>query len=201
MPDKIKVLLYGFLIKPDKYLASLKKYLYLFYNVLIKTNRTLTKTTLDSSTIKTLLSTCIKDPDKFLSGITVSTIRYSICSTIPNYLELGTNSFLWMIFTENIIGSLTKSPNSASSNYLIYLGDARRNHARLTIIRELTQKHQLSFSELAQHTKLATSTIQHHLLILKKARLITEHKHGKQTVYSLNPDGLLYASKTLSDHH
>lgn len=199
MPDKIKVLLYGFLIKPDKYLESLKKYLYLFYNVLIKTNRTLTKTTLDSSTIKTLLSTCIKDPDKFLSGITDSTIRYSICSTIPNYLEFGTNSYFWMILTENIIVNLTQSPNSVPSDYLIYLGDALRNHARLTIIRELTKKHQLNFSELVHHTNLATSTIQHHLIILKKARLITEYKHGKQTVYSLNPDGLLYASKTLSD--
>ena len=104
-----------------------------------------------------------------------------------------------MIFTENLISNLSKSPNSASSDYLIYLGDALRNHARLTIIRELTQKHQLNFSELVHQTKLASSTIQHHLLTLKKARLITEHKKGKQTVYSLNPDGLLYASKTLSD--
>lgn len=199
MPDKIKVLLYGFLIKPEKYIDSLKKYLYLFYNILIKMNRNLQNCTFDSSTVRNLLASCIKDPDKFLSRISDSTIRYSICSTVPNYLQFGTNTFLWIIMTENIIANLTTSPSSASSDYIIYLGDALRNHARITIIRQLAQRRQLGIFEIEQSTKLATSTIQHHISILKKARLITEHKQGKQTVYSLNPDGLLYASKTLSD--
>ena len=50
-----------------------------------------------------------------------------------------------------------------------------------------------------KHTGLANSTLLHHLSILKNARLINEHKHKKQSVYSLNPDGFLYASKILAN--
>lgn len=199
IPDKIKVLLYGFLIKPEKYLDSLKKYLCLYYNILVKSDRNLKNATLDSSSLHALLKSCIKDPEAFLSELTDRKIRYSICTTIPYHLQLSRNSFLWLIFSENILSLFDIHTGSFPPDYLIFLGDALRNHTRITIIQQLIHSQNLSISELEQTTKHATSTIQHHISILKKARLINEQKLGKQTLYSLNPEGLLYASETLSN--
>lgn len=199
IPDKIKVLLYGFLIKPEKYLDSLKKYLCLYYNILVKTNRNLINTTLNSSILRSLLKSCIKDPDAFLSEISDLKIRYSVCTTIPYHLQICRTSFIWLILTEGSISQFHNQAGSFTSDYLIFLGDALRNHARISIIQQLIHTQKINISDIEQTTKYATSTIQHHISILKKARLINEQKLGKQTFYSLNPEGLLYASETLSN--
>lgn len=199
IPDKVKVLLYGFLIKPEKYVDSLKKYLYLYYNTLVKTDRNLKNLTLDSAILHSLLKSCFKDPEVFLSKIQDNKIRYSVCTTIPYHLQFGHTSFLWFILTEKSITLFHNDSLTFPSDYLTYLGDALRNQTRISIIQHLIHSQQISISELEQITNHATSTIQHHISILKKARLINEQKLGKQSFYSLNPEGLLYASKSLSD--
>lgn len=199
IPDKIKVLIYGFLLKPESYIEALKKYLCLNYDILIKTDRNLLKTSLDASKLKLLLKSCIKDSDTFLSGLDDPKIRYSICTTIPYQLQFSRTSYLWLILTEKSIELFHSNTDSFPSDYLIFLGDALRNHTRLSIIQQLICTHSINISDIEQATKHATATIHHHISILKRARLINEQKCGKQTFYSLNPEGLLYATKTLSD--
>lgn len=199
IPDKVKVLLYGFLITPEKYIDALKKYLCLYYNTLFKTDRNLKAIALDSSTLKSLLKSCIQDSETFLSELRDHKIRYSICTTIPYHLQICRTSYLWLILTEKSIELFHSNIDAFPSDYLIFLGDALRNHTRLSIIQQLIYTHSINISDIEKDTKHASSTIKHHISILKKARLIKEKKIGKQTFYSLNPEGLLYASKTLSD--
>lgn len=199
IPDKIKMLLFGFVLKPERYIASLKKYCALYYQTLSKKNRDLSYTALNSSILKSLLNSSIKDSESFLKQLPTSLIRYSLCTSIPNFLLFGRTPYLWLIFTEETIKKLTESPETLSLDYIIHLGEALRNPTRVSIIRQLQIKHELLIEDLAKTTGLTNSTLLHHLYIMKKARLITEYKRGKQSVYSLQHDGFLYASNTLAN--
>ena len=204
LPDKIKVLLFGFILKPEKYIASLKKHLIIYYEKLSALNRDLSYITLDSSVLRSLLNTyllnsCIKDTERFLRELPSPLIRYSICTSVPNLFYFGRAPYLWLILTEETIKKLTESPAVISLDYIIHLGEALRNPTRVAIIRQLQAKHELVIEELIKTTGLTTSTLLHHLSIMKKARLITEHKKGKQSIYSFHQDGFLYASKTLAN--
>jgi len=197
IPDKIKVLLLGFILNPQKYLTSLKKYLSLYYASLSKTNRNLSYATLDTTTLKSLLNSSRKDSEEFLSSLPSPTIRYSICTSVPNFLLFGRSPYLWFIFAENSISEFAETPSTLATDYILHLGDALRNSSRLSIIRQLQSNPSLLMEDLIKYTGLANSTLLHHLSILKKARLINEHKQKKRSIYALNPDGFTYASKIL----
>lgn len=199
IPDKVKVLLLGFLLSPKKYLASLKKFLVLYYTSLSKTKRILSCATLDISTLKSLIKSSCKACDEFLSSLPSPIIRYSICTSVPNFLLFGRSPYLWLIFTENCIRTFTETPSTLATDYVLHLGDALRSSSRLSIIRQLQSNPSLLIEDLIKYTGLSNSTLLHHLSILKKARLIIEHKQNKQSVYSLNADGFTYASKVLSN--
>lgn len=199
LPDRIKMLLFGFVLKPERYLASLKQYLSLYYQTLSKMNRDLSYTTFNSSMLVSLLNSCIKDTESFLKKLPSLLVRYSICTSIPHFFLFGRTPYLWLILTEETVKKLTESPTSLPIDYIIHLGEALRNPTRVSIIRQLQAKHELVIEELIKTTGLTTSTLLHHLSIMKKARLITEHKKGKQSIYSFHQEGFLYASNTLAN--
>ena len=69
IPDRVKVLLFGFILNPEKYIASLKKYLNIYYDTLSKTNRELSNTSINFLTLKSLLNSCLSDSEKFLTSL------------------------------------------------------------------------------------------------------------------------------------
>ena len=199
IPDKIKMLLFGFMLNPPNYVKLLKKHLNMFYNSFETSNRNLQNTTLDESLLLSILNTCIPTPKEFLSEISDPLIRYSVCTSVPNHLQFGHSSSLWIVFTEHYLNSLAISTDILPSEYLNVLSEALRNKSRTTILSLFQQHSTLQISELESLTNLATSTLLHHLHVLKKARVITEKKEGKISIYSINSDSLLYGAKILTN--
>ena len=199
IPDKIKMLLFGFMLNPLNYVKSLKKHLNMFYTFFETSNRNLLSITLDDSLLFSILNTCIPSPKEFLSEISDPLIRYSVCTSVPNHLQFGHSSYLWLIFTEHYLSSLSRSTDILPLEYLNCLSEALRNKNRTTILSLFQQHSTLQISELESLTNLATSTLLHHLHVLKKARVITEKKEGKLSIYSVNSDSLLYGAKILTN--
>lgn len=52
----------------------------------------------------------------------------------------------------------------------------------------LLQQGEMSVSELVAHFSVTQPTISHHLAILRRARLVTVRRCGKQIYYKANPD-------------
>lgn len=57
----------------------------------------------------------------------------------------------------------------------------------------------LSVKQLTAGTNLSRPTISHHLKILKKAHLITEHKVGREIYYQPQPGNYFVIVKELMD--
>ncbi len=72
---------------------------------------------------------------------------------------------------------------------LLRLTRALADENRLRILR-LLGKGSLTLSELTDRTRLAKSTVHHHMVALRAARLVLIHEVGKEARYSLNPTGV-----------
>lgn len=79
-----------------------------------------------------------------------------------------------------------ESPSEEMVNFYAMLGD----ETRLAILRQLSHR-QMYLTELAEALKLTKATIQHHMVRLRAAGMVTLHDrraHEHKTYYTLRPD-------------
>lgn len=75
------------------------------------------------------------------------------------------------------------------------LGDATRQQLLILMM----GKHPLSVKELADAMQISRPTISHHLLVLRKAKVVVEHKEGRRTYYEPQLGEYYYTVKELID--
>lgn len=62
---------------------------------------------------------------------------------------------------------------------------ALADETRLDILRLLDNR-EMNVNEIASHCTVSRPTISHHLQIMKRARILTSRKEGKEIYYSIN---------------
>lgn len=75
------------------------------------------------------------------------------------------------------------------------LGDATRQQLLLLMM----GNHPLSVKELAVAMNMSRPTISHHLLVLRDAKVVVEHKEGRRTYYKPELGEYYYTVKELID--
>ena len=68
-------------------------------------------------------------------------------------------------------------------DFLAAMSDETRQRI-LALVRE----REMSVSELVKHFVVTQPTISHHLVILRRARLVSTHREGREIFYRANPD-------------
>jgi DNA-binding transcriptional ArsR family regulator len=95
-----------------------------------------------------------------------------------------------------LIGYAAASPDPDPAEVLLGLGRAIGDPSRVAILARLRDG-EASLGDLARSLGLAKSTIHHHVLQLRAARLITVRGNTQGTYYALHPDGFAHAAELL----
>jgi ArsR family transcriptional regulator, arsenate/arsenite/antimonite-responsive transcriptional repressor len=75
------------------------------------------------------------------------------------------------------------------------LGDATRQQ----LLALMMGNHPLSVQELADAMKMSRPTISHHLMVLREAKVVVEHKEGRRIYYKPQLGEYYYTVKDLID--
>jgi len=202
IPDKIKILLFGFSMYPNKYISNLVKVLTLYYQTIKKQFNFTSASMIDLAHFvnKTLNNTFQNDlalHQKLHSSI----ISYSLCYSTPTFLYSGlsSNPPYFITTTETIQLSLKKE-TATSINDLIDVAQALGDKHRISIINQLASRNALTLSEITYNLDLSSTAVKYHIAILRKANLITSTHNSRQLYYSLNPIGFKNIRKALKQY-
>ena len=197
IPDKIKILLLGFLLDTSTYLRHLTVQMKSYYSGLCDYHFSpSTDFKLTESIVNSLIETWCKNPSKVKSEIANTTIHYSFCFAIPNYLfHCFTPACSWLIFTPDSLTRIKPLSKPTTSRSLAEISRSIGEPHRVTILQLLFSNDFMSMQDLITHTNCSRSTLHHHLTILENARLITSQYRGSKKIYAYNPDGF----KNVSD--
>lgn len=66
--------------------------------------------------------------------------------------------------------------------------NALNDSTRHEILMLFQQKREYCVNEIAQHFEISRPTVSHHLNLMKRAKLLTSRKEGKEVYYSLNKE-------------
>lgn len=192
IPDKLKILLFGFLCDPSTYLRHLVTQMQTFYSQLYdyhivhSNDFSLTFETFDS-----ILNTWCSSPSLVKESINNPSIYYSCCYSIPHHLFHQFSTVIpWFIFSPNSNFPLNSTLKPTSSISLISLANALSDSSRIIIIQLLQAKQMLTFKELLSYLGCSRSTLTHHLTSLENVKLIQQKQHGAEKYYLCNPDGM-----------
>ncbi len=198
--DKIKIMLLGFSLYPNKYISYLSKIIITYYNT-IKTNW---MTSADiSMSLTPFIEMIIKESS--LRGevanalINESTISYSLCYTTPEFLyyNLTTDSPFFITTPDTITYLLHNNP-SPSISELLQAIHAIGDKNRIKIINLLNSTPKLSIQEISDLLNLSLTAVKYHISLLKETNLISTTKNNNRKVfYSFNPSGFRNIIKSL----
>lgn len=195
IPDKLKILLFGFLCDPSTYLRHLVMQMQVFYSQLYDYHIAHSKDfSFTSETFDSILDTSCEFPSLVKDSIVCTTIYYSYChSVLHHLLHCFSSSVSWLIFFPNSTYRTMPIQKTATSISLISLANALNDASRITIIQLLQAKQMLTFKELLSNLDCSRSTLTHHLNSLEKARLIQQKQHGSEKYYLCNSYGMNHA--------
>lgn len=74
------------------------------------------------------------------------------------------------------------------SSIVLELLNALNDPSRQQIILLFEKQKEYCVSDIAQHFDISRPTISHHLNLMKRAKLLTSRKEGKEVYYSLNKE-------------
>lgn len=201
IPEKIKLLLFGFSYNPEAYTSKVRNIIEEYYNLIKKywSITSLSPTTLDQ------LGNCIindspKHVDKKLSS-EIPTISYSLCRCTPVLLITNTSSRNpFFISTLETINEKISNESTFTNSELLQLVHSVDDQHRLDIIRLLKGEPNLSPNEISEKLGLSITAAKYHLLILKRVGIITLTRNNHKTRYAYNPTGFLKIITALQNY-
>ena len=200
IPDKLKILLFGFLCDSETYLKHLIAQMQALYSPLCDYHIShFGEFLLTQESFHSLLDNWCEFPSLVKESIANPTIYYSCSySTKHHLLHCFSTSVPWLIFSPN--SRLQENPphKPISSISLISLANALSDSSRVIIIQLLQARQMLTFKELLSFLNCSRSTLQHHLTILERVKLIHHKQHGAEKYYLCNPDGMSIATTTFN---
>lgn len=182
IPDRIKIYLLGFLLKPSAYIATLQKSIQLTLDLLQKThNYSADAAIINEDIINWLLKTFY--PTSPIPGS--DTFTYSVCHVISKYGYVDlTSPSPWLI-----IGSSFESSMDSISNHSIDLSitaHALSDPKRLQILNYLQKHPNCSRQRLLSDLSQTESMLNYNISELKKAGLLSQNKVARSVRYSVN---------------
>ena len=200
IPDRIKLLLFGFSYNPKSFINQLIKTIQSYHDLLLKCPLELPSND-DLSTFYQQLYNQFFSNRKTKKSISTDTpLGYSLCRCTPDFLFYNlANKELFFITTNITIDIKIKNQVSFSTHQLLLSLNALNDQIRLDIIRLLKTKSSLSTVDIAEQLSLPLSTTKYHLGFLKIANIITLKKTDGTSCYSYNPTGFQNIIKVLND--
>lgn len=196
IPDKIKLLLFGFSYNASTFIQKLIETIknYHFQMNLSPLLDLPSTETLDQFT--NLLLGGVVD------HVTADeiTVYYSLCKCTPVFLLSNYNSKNPMfISTLETIHEKVSNESSFTAHELLLLLQALDDKSRLDIIRLLKIEDELSTYDISQRLNLSLTATKYHLAILKKANMISFKRSNRNTHYTYNPFGYKNLLNALSN--
>ena len=191
IPDKIKILLYGFYLYPQKYISKLLTIIERYYHSIMEKWHS----PIDNNIDLTRFSMCLIDlysrDNQIQLNDQTPLIEYSLSFCVPQFLIMNlTISPPFFVTTTTTINNYISSKNvSPSSQQLMKLSQALSDKTRISILNILISHDHLSLDELSEKLSLPNSATKYHLSVLKDVDLIFCTQHYRKKVYSFNPDG------------
>ena len=189
LPDKIKVLLFGFSFSPEKYANLVSHWIQAYYDYI--------RTTLYSDSYSALVNDTFIDTiiQKYYSAgikteIHKNQISYSLSFTIPEYLihDFSKKSSM-LITTPTFINRFMKNTLAPPLSLIIDGASALRDKTRIAIIQCAMSNPTLSAQNISEMFSLSKTAVHNHLSILQQANLITPKHIDRRITYSFNSDG------------
>lgn len=188
IPDRIKLLLFGFSYNPKAYTTKLINTINEYYSII---SSWVSFEKLSSDELTQFVNIMF-DKNSITSNPTdkVFTFPYSLCQCTPVLILCGysaTNPFFVSTIC-SIKGKKTQDLTVSRSN-LLELIHALDDPYRIDIIQLLKHHDGLSPTEIAERISLSLTATKYHLSILKKTNLIKLHRNSRYTYYHYDPSG------------
>ncbi len=196
-PDRIKVLLFGFILYPHKYISFLTKTINQYYSVI---NDTWAKFHKYNENLNNIIDLSLKKSYSNLPNLNEvlqeTPISYSICFTTPDFLYYNLSSPTpFIITTDNTINQVVNSNDFPLISQMIQVTHAISDKYRISIINQLFAHPNMTMHEISTYLGLSLTTTKYHVNILKKANLVKGVSHNRQLYYFANPFGFKNAKK------
>ena len=191
IPDKIKILLYGFYLYPQKYLSKLititEKY---YHSIMEKCYFPINNTTNLTQFFKCLMEIYSHNRTIQLNERT-RLVEYSLSFCVPEFLIINLNISppFFVTTTTTIDKYISAKSESPSSQQLMKLSQALSDKTRISILNILISHDHMSLDELSEKLSLPYSATKYHLSVLKDVDLIFCTQHFRKNVYSFNSEG------------
>ena len=200
IPDKVKLLLFGYIMNPLKYIDILTDTIIRYNNII----RTLHKShfcefNITDDIIDSIIKTHYSSNDLLPNTLKDKTISFSICCTIPDYLCHFfdfPNPFL--ISALDTLSSYNPSSNSNNTSLLCSYTNVLSDQYRLSIIHHLLSHQSVTLQELSKLLCLSQTATYHHITLLRKTNMLSVSRNGRTVYYSYNPNGIDSLIKALS---
>lgn len=199
IPDKIKLILFGFYYNPEIFLHKLRQTIHEYYYIIDNTFPLVQINSEMLTLFTNLLPTSNLNVNKHKEG-TNKIIWYSLCRCTPRLTMYGNsqNTFFF-ITTPNTIFDKINDKYEYSILELLETIRAIDDHYRLKIMQLLKSTPDLTTMEISDKLELSLTATKYHLSILKKANMITYKRNNRSAYYSYNPDGYKSLLKALEN--
>ncbi len=194
IPDKIKLLLFGFIINPNKYISSLSQTIHSYFHLI---KEWLLSEQISESIFYSFIELLIeKNNIKSIDRNII--ISYSLCISTPDFLCYNFNSESpFFISTLETVKQLLDNTDSPYFTSLISGATALNDKHRISIITLLISSPKLTLQEISAKLGLSLSATNHHLSVLRKANIVTGVRYNRNIIYSYAPEGFQYIIEIL----
>ena len=200
IPDRIKLLLFGFSYNPMAYIKKLNATIQEYSSLITKLGK------VESFTIDAL--------DQFVAIMYENNSKkhfkdspddphvmmYSLCRCTPVFnLFFYSTQNPFFVSTPSTISKVLTSEDSCTNSELLKLIHSIDDQYRLDILRLIRLNEELSLLEISQKLNLSMTATKYHLAILKKANLIVCRRINRNAKYAYNPIGFKTLIKSLDN--
>ena len=199
IPDKVKLLLFGFTLNPIKYITLLIETIKEYYKHILTTYIPSVKSVLiPPSFIDDIIKNTYSPEQEINIKLNSKTISYSLCFTIPDYLIRNfTKVAPYLITTKYAIDNTLSNTDIMYTGKLITNAAALSDKYRLSIIELLLSNQSMTLQEISHAIGLSGAATNHHITLLKQANMVSIIRHSRAIYYSYNPEGFKNTIKLL----
>lgn len=191
IPDRIKLLLFSFILNPSKYIVSLTNIIEKYYSFITTTYISqAAQISIPCSFINSIMENTYSLESLQNNNNQSYPIYYSLCFTIRDYLFRNFHiPTPYLITTQFSIENTFTTTEIPYTNTFLTNISALNDKYRLSIINHLIANEELTLQKLSGLISLSNSATNHHLTLLKKANMISASRRGRTMFYSYNPNG------------
>lgn len=196
LPDKIKVLLLGFLLDTDTYIRHLTVQMRSFYKDLSPYHIAPDTDIIPTDTlINALIDTEFNNPCEIKKGLNNKTISYAYCFSIYHHMFAHFRSQTpWLIFAPSSLQNIPTNRKTTTPNSITEIAKVLSDPTRITILQLLFSYDSMSIKDLLPYVKCSRSTLCHHLTHLENTQLILSKNQDSTKRYRYNAAGFKQAS-------